>query len=378
MFTLHTRLRPIPAITPGAADPPGTAVTPGDTAPPGTAVTPGTAIAPGATAPFGAAARPFAPSVADIANESFGTTAATVPAARMLVYPNLPCGIERSGNTLQVRPGLMQLTATPVLVEEWWSPGPVQAGNIGALSWVAGPDILFAAWQQPDEELETSTEQAYVEIFAALRSLGYPHPLRIWNYFSRIHADECGLERYQAFCTGRARALEQLKVDEINMPAATAIGTQTPGLFVYLIAARKPGQPVENPRQVSAYHYPRTYSPDSPAFARATRLDTPTGSQLLLSGTASIVGHQTRHIGDCAAQAREILANLRALQHAAGDGIPALNWLRVYLREAKDRDIVRATLAHHLRPMPTLQWIQGDVCRRDLLVEIEGVHGGTA
>ncbi|AGA31815.1 pteridine-dependent deoxygenase like protein [Thioalkalivibrio nitratireducens DSM 14787] len=292
------------------------------------------------------------------------------------VHADHPPGIQLAPNCLSIAPGLRSLSRDP-LIEIWSLPGTGRAARAGTVYLLEHEDALFAAWHRPDDALEANTRDAYRDLFLAIQARGFTYPIRIWNYFSRIHAEECGLERYQSFCIGRARALEELGVAEDRMPAATAIGTGAPGLFVYLIAAREPGAAVENPRQVSAYHYPEQYSPESPAFARATRIETADGPQLLLSGTASITGHESRHAGDCPAQAREILANLDALHAAAGADIPPPAWLRVYLRRPEDRPDVASVLAEHYPRLPPLQWVQGDVCRRELLVEIEGVYART-
>ncbi|MFO8003360.1 pteridine-dependent deoxygenase like protein [Thioalkalivibrio sp.] len=286
-------------------------------------------------------------------------------------------GIHLQGDCLTVAPGLESLTA-PGGIEEWQADGAGRASRMGHVHLLEHADVLFAAWHRPDDPLAENARQAYLELFQAIRARGFAHPIRIWNYFSRMHGDECGLERYQSFCIGRGEALDELAVTEQSMPAATAIGTRAAGLFVYLIAARNPARAIENPRQVSAYRYPEQYSPESPAFARATRIETGQGPQLLLSGTASITGHESRHIGDCAAQAREILANLDALHATAGADVPPPAWLRIYLRRPEDQPAVAAILAGHYPRPPALQWVLGDVCRRELLVEIEGVHARTA
>jgi enamine deaminase RidA (YjgF/YER057c/UK114 family) len=297
--------------------------------------------------------------------------------ACLRVLADHPPGIYLENGCLTIAPGLHAVAAEP-LTEHWAIRGEGKASREGAVHLLEHEHLLFAAWHRTDDPLEANTRDAYRDLFRAIRSRGFDYPIRIWNYFSRIHGDECGLERYQSFCIGRAKALDELDVSEESMPAATAIGTGAPGLFVYLIAAREPGQAVENPRQVSAYHYPEEYSPESPAFARATRIEGTGGPLLLLSGTASITGHESRHTGDCAAQTREILANLDALAAVAGDDVPPPAWLRVYLRHPEDQPAVAAVLAAHYPEPPRLQWIQGDVCRRELLVEIEGVHARTS
>ncbi len=290
------------------------------------------------------------------------------------------CG-ERAGvNTeqrgLRVSPGLPLLT--PERYTECWTsagtPTPVRQGRMHLLE---HSDVLFVTWHGPGEDLREQTEQAYREVLSVCQTRGFEHPARIWNFFGDIHAEEAGRDRYQAFCVGRAAALESLRIPLGSMPAATAIGSGERELVIYLIATRHPAQPIENPRQVSAYHYPERYSPKSPSFARATRLETADGPLILLSGTASIVGHESRHAGDVVAQTHETLANLQALHDTAGRDLPAPAWLRIYLRRPEDRPKVADVIAQHYaaaRPGPVLQWVRGDICRRELLLEIEGIH----
>ena len=310
-------------------------------------------------------------------------TDAVVPAggqsheACLQVWPGVSVepGVRHHPHVLALAPGLVSLGNGPGLLESWAVvPNHPQARYRG-LAVLENADTLFLAWHGSDADLERATREAYMDVFAALQHFGFAYLLRVWNFFSDIHGQAgAGLDRYQAFCAGRARALEQYAQPWHAMPAATAIGTATPGLWVYAIAAREPGVAIENPRQVSAYHYPRLYSPDRPAFARATRVDTEQGPCLLLSGTASIVGHASRHYGDVRAQTHEILANLEALRQAAGSDISALAWLRVYVRHPEDQPAIAAVLSGHYRSLPPTQWVYGEVCRPELLVEIEGVH----
>jgi chorismatase len=113
-----------------------------------------------------------------------------------------------------------------------------------------------------------------------------------------------------------------------------------------------------------AYHYPGRYGPRSPSFARASRL--PDGP-LLISGTASILGHATAHPGDVAAQCRTTLDNLTTL---AGD-LRSLQTVKVYVRHAEDLAAVRRECAAAFGGAAA--YLVTDLCRRDLLVEIEGV-----
>jgi chorismate lyase/3-hydroxybenzoate synthase len=106
------------------------------------------------------------------------------------------------------------------------------------------------------DALQPLTAVAYRRLFAAARALGYPHFLRIWNYFPQINRECEGLERYRAFCAGRHQALvAELAEFETRLPAASP-SDRGPGLQLYALAASEPGMQIENPRQTSAFHYP--------------------------------------------------------------------------------------------------------------------------
>jgi chorismate lyase / 3-hydroxybenzoate synthase len=134
---------------------------------------------------------------------------------------------------------------------------------------------------------------------------------------------------------------------------------------------------VENPRQVSAYDYPREYGTHSPAFSRATLLRQSGSVTLFISGTASIVGHRSLHVDDTAAQTRETLANIQALLAEANGVAPGARFTlealacKVYVRRPGDLPVIQTELAAALGPEARILYLQADICRQDLLVEIE-------
>ena len=162
------------------------------------------------------------------------------------------------------------------------------------------------------------------------------------------------------------------------MPAACALGSRAGSpLSIYFLAAHWAPRTIENPRQTSAYHYPPQFGTHSPTFSRACVLRESAGTNLFVSGTASIVGHETIHPGDVAAQTRETLANIGALLAEAncvvGGEHYSLDALRfkVYVRRARDVATVERTLSGLVRGAAPVVYLHADVCRQDLLVEIE-------
>ncbi|WP_284449703.1 pteridine-dependent deoxygenase [Pseudoxanthomonas mexicana] len=267
--------------------------------------------------------------------------------------------------------------------EVWRSAGPVATGREGAIRYSHDGALMFGVleWEEPDGGILHASAHAYAALVAFWRDSDYPHLLRIWNYFDAITLGEGDSERYRQFCVGRVQGLGD--VDTRTLPAATAIGSRDGRrvLQVYWLAAREPGLPLENPRQVSAYRYPREYGPQSPTFARAL-LPPSQRVPLLLSGTASIVGHASQHADSLRAQLDETLTNLDSLLGAARERAPTLSphldgtsRLKVYVRDAADADAVAAQLEARLGTRVPWLMLHADVCRRELLVEIEGMHG---
>ncbi len=270
--------------------------------------------------------------------------------------------------------------------EVWRSAGTTGGGRHGAVSYRQDGHLLFGCLRLDegapavgDTPLRAAARDAYATIFAAADALGYPHLVRFWNYFPDINREVDGLERYRQFNIGRqegfgagGRALDA------NLPAACALGTRDGPLVVAFLAARAAPIAVENPRQVPAYDYPPEYGPRSPTFARASLLPCADGEILLVSGTASIVGHRTLHVGDAAAQAAEAMENMRALIGAANRAGRAGGFaladlaLKVYVREARDLAAIRGQIEAAPDAPRQVAFLEADICRRDLLVEIEG------
>lgn len=304
-------------------------------------------------------------------------------AARMLGLVGF--GAARAGDALagiaQAQLPMQQFGPEP-LVECWLSAEQVQRASRENLQFAWNSQVLFGIVRQSvcaDEYLEHQTRLAYLAMLDLLREKNFPHLVRVWNHFPGINADEDGMERYRRFCIGRHEALlarEYLQASE--MPAASAVGSADGDLWLYFLAAHHPTQHVENPRQISAYRYPPQYGRRSPSFARATLMDWGSEWQLYISGTASIVGHETCWPGDVVGQLDETLANMQAVlvqadTLASGCRLQDLSLLKVYVRDPAHVDVIRAALGERLGGFLPTMYLQGDICRQDLLLEIEGV-----
>ena len=296
----------------------------------------------------------------------FGEPASTGPDARI-------CGV-----------ALAELGGTAT-TEVWLGARPARIGVTDGIRHASDGEVLFLQLRLDEyapEALQPLTAVAYRRLFAMARALGYAHFLRIWNYFPAINQEYEGVERYRAFCAGRHQALvAELAESETRLPAASAIGTHGPGLQLYGLAARQPGAQIENPRQVSAFHYPRQYGRRSPSFSRAVLKTWGEGREhLYISGTASIVGHASQH-ADLLFQLDETLLNLEVLLAEANRrALAPLRWalLKVYVRPDLDPTPLRARIAQAFGTDAPMLFLRADICRRELLIEIEGLAASVA
>lgn len=277
----------------------------------------------------------------------------------------------------RVRVALKPLAgATPH--EIWRAAGPVSCGREDGFGYARSADVLFGHLSfDGAADFAAAVQDAYARLVAFCAAQGYPHLLRCWNHFGDIHLGAGDAERYRQFCVGRHRALAITSGFEQRLPAATVIGSPEPGALVYFLAAREAGLQVENPRQVPAFKYPRSYAPLPPSFSRALLKRWNGSEQLFVSGTASVVGHESHHPDNTAAQLQETLTNLRALLEAAAGAEPRKPWrarsLKCYLRRPEDLPAVSAQLGREFGGAPLLV-LQGDICRSDLSVEIEALY----
>jgi chorismate lyase / 3-hydroxybenzoate synthase len=307
---------------------------------------------------------------------------ATDPGAGELSAPVPPvkgaCGIPIAQVSTPVLP------AAAHVCEVWRCSETAESGQHKGVRFRRTADTLFGCIAVPEERsgahpLREAAAHAYREMCATLDAHGYPHLLRVWNYLPDINGDSNGTERYREFNTARRQTLRACgRPLSGNVPAASALGAAADSpLVLYFLAARTAPTCVENPRQVSAYHYPRQYGAHSPVFSRATVLRQGESAALFISGTASIVGHRSLHVGDVAAQTREALANIEALLGEANRQAPGAQFTfdtlacKVYVRRPRDLPAIRRELDCAAGGASRAVYLQADICRQDLLVEIE-------
>jgi chorismate lyase / 3-hydroxybenzoate synthase len=261
-------------------------------------------------------------------------------------------------------------------------PDPLTSAQLGRVHYRCSEDLLFGCLSIAEvgtEALLRAAEAAYEEIFAVLEATQHRQLIRIWNYVPEINVAAGGEERYRLFNSARQSAFLKSgrAIMGSSVPAACALGSPAGApICLYFLAARRASKTIENPRQTSAYHYPLKFGKHSPIFSRACIFGGPQHANLFISGTSSIVGHETVHQGDAEAQTRETLTNINSLLDEAnrisGRNSYAMQTLKlkVYVRHPADLRAIQATLSREPLVDSPL-YLQADICREDLLMEIE-------
>ena len=228
-------------------------------------------------------------------------------------------------------------------------------------------------------------------------SLSFSDIVHQWNYIEDITgyttSKKSRMQNYQLF--NDIRTLYYSSVDFPNgYPAATGIGTNTGGIVIDFTAASPSKStrilPISNPRQVDAHKYSQKVligkgfedvkKKGSPKFERAKVLTTQDSGQVYISGTAAILGQKTETGKNAREQTQVTLENISRLISA--DNLKAHgidinteskpSYIRVYVKNEADIRDVKETCQAYLGEIPSL-YLVSDICRKDLLVEIEGV-----
>lgn len=242
------------------------------------------------------------------------------------------------------------------------------------------------------------TASAFGRMREVLASQGFAFDqvVRTWLYLGEIVGSEGETQRYKELNRARADFYANIQFLRRHVPqgfpgaiypASTGIGTNGGDVLMECIALSSDRKdvlllPLENPLQTPAFDYEATYSPKSPKFSRAMAVVAGDCATILVSGTASIVSSETKFLGDVEGQTRQTLDNIEALvseenltRHGApglGSTLAGLALVRVYIKRQEDYEKVRVICRQRLGELPAIYAV-ADVCRPELLVEIEGV-----
>ena len=295
---------------------------------------------------------------------------------------NTPC----EQNCLSIQTEL-ELLGANLFAQYWFTDQQVVQHCYKNIRFAHTPQMLFGFIElvcSDQDDIHALTHKAYCEIYQCLQTTTTNNLLRTWNFFpaitslDRFHTDQ---NRYESFCHGRLLAIQECRVKTKVYPAATVIGNYENKLQIYFLASDTPGIAVENPRQTSAYEYPVNVHQTQPLFSRGLLKTWGQRTHFYVSGTASIVGHETLHINDVCAQLNEAINNVETLVAHANDlhqtqlnAQDDLLYMKVYLRHREDVTQINKVLAARLSNTTPRALLLGDMCRDNLLVEIEAFY----
>ena len=281
----------------------------------------------------------------------------------------------------------LELLGSNLFAQYWFTDQQVTQAKYKNISYAHTPQMMFGLIQlscSSSEDFQMLTYKAYCEIYECLQNSSCQHLLRTWNFFPQITAADSHQvlkNHYEVFCHGRLQAMLDSGIKTKVYPAATVIGNHKGNLQIYFLASDTPGTAVENPRQTSAYHYPVEDNQNQPLFSRGLLKTWGQRTHFYVSGTASIVGHETLHIDDVCAQLNESINNVEMLvAHANEKHQTQLNaqddllYMKVYIRHREDVDKIKQVLSARLSHNIPRVLLLGDICRENLLVEIEAFY----
>ena len=267
----------------------------------------------------------------------------------------------------------------------------VADANDLALVSVVVPDALSL----PSLEFQRRATEAYAAVARSLDRVSARHPVRFWNFIPGIHTyAEDGTDRYMIFNAGRFAAFSEWYggADRFDHRLATATGIGHDGaeLVIHALGSDRPGVHIDNPRQSNPHCYSKRYGPLPPCFARATVVERGAAAPplSLIGGTSSVIGEASVHDRDVTGQVEETFLNLSCLLETIG-GVTAsqgtlardtkVDWLksfrhfRVYYRVPDHADRIRQMVGQRLAHLSNVEYLRADICRRELLVEMEGI-----
>ncbi len=212
--------------------------------------------------------------------------------------------------------------------------------------------------------------------------------VRQWNYIPRILRFEGPYQHYQLFNEARARHYGN-HFEKKGFPAATGIGTSGTKILIEYIAVSGSGVvtvPIDNPEQVPAYRYPQEYLKgealeqvkSTPKFERGRYLSVNGRDMVFVSGTAAIRGPNVVYPENSDLQTLYTIDNIEQLvskNNLEKQGIRTedlvFDYVRVYLKDRNDYPVVLKYCREKYGEVPCV-WIEADICRDELMVEIEG------
>lgn len=242
--------------------------------------------------------------------------------------------------------------------------------------------FLFAGGFQSDvigKSIEEQSNDVFRKIDEILKLEAFPinSIIRQWNYIEQITCYQRENQNYQSF--NNARGDFYAKTTWTNgYPAATGIGANLGGVLIDLDAVvfKSPNTfatPIDNKLQVAAHAYSDKVlekaqtQKATPKFERAKSMTFDNRRLVYISGTAAIRGEESLKGVGLEQQLHITMENIAQL---TGNAKPVM--LRVYLKNKEDYELSEQLMNEYEFHIP-ISYMCADVCRDELLIEIEGI-----
>jgi enamine deaminase RidA (YjgF/YER057c/UK114 family) len=216
---------------------------------------------------------------------------------------------------------------------------------------------------------EEQTRNVFEKMDAVLKTVGmdFSNVVRTWMYLEEL------LKWYDEFNAVRTQFFEEHGVFDNLVPASTGIGVANPAgaALVTDLFAVKPKTDrvkifeVESPLQCSATDY-------RSSFSRAVEVALPDHRSIYVSGTASIEpGGKTVHLDDVKKQIDLTMEVAEAILKGRDMGWEDTVRGIAYFKDIKNAHLFTEYCNKHNLPKMPFALSHSDVCRDDLLFEIE-------
>ncbi|MDR3459174.1 MAG: RidA family protein [Verrucomicrobiae bacterium] len=208
------------------------------------------------------------------------------------------------------------------------------------------------------ENLQTILRQAGFELADIVRT---------WFFLENI------LSWYDDFNPARTKIYSGVKFRSGSAPASTGVGAKNPDGTALMLAAwavrplnaSTQAKEIASPLQCPAPAYNST-------FSRAMEIASSSGRRLFISGTASIAhGGKTLWVGDVRKQIELTMDVVEAILRSRGLTFADLTRATAYFRHSADAQFFVEWLAANPSVKLAIPTAQCDVCRDDLLFELE-------
>ncbi len=206
--------------------------------------------------------------------------------------------------------------------------------------------------------------------------------IRQWNYIPDILCFKDDIQNYQAFNDVRTNFYNKTEWNK-GYPAATGIGVVSGKLTIDFVTINE-GQvyPIINPNQIDAHGYSEVVLEkgldikSTPKFERAKLVSSVNGSVVFVSGTAAIIGEESREGSSVFKQTLMTLDHIdtllseKCIQQEGDYKKPQIQSIRAYVKNIEDLKIVQNICSKRYPEIPVV-YVEADVCRNELLIEIE-------